>query len=88
MSGVQTGKFHAGAAQKGYALNKLCYSLNTAENRDAFAADKVAYCDRYGLSEAERAAVLANDKPALFALGGNMYFVAKLDRVGRTFKAG
>ncbi len=87
MSGVQAGKFNAAAAQKGYALNKLCYSLNTAENRDAFAADPSAYCDRFGLSDEEKAAVLSRHKPTLFALGGNMYFVAKLDRVGRPKEA-
>ena len=87
MSGVQAGKFHAGAAQKGYALNKLCYSLNTADNRAAFAADPGAYCDRFGLSDEEKAAVLSRHKPTLFALGGNMYFVAKLDRVNRPKEA-
>lgn len=27
-------------AQKGYALNKMCYSFNSAENRAAFVADE------------------------------------------------
>jgi protocatechuate 4,5-dioxygenase alpha chain len=78
---VRAGKFNREAAQKGYALNKMCYSLNSAANRETFAADEEGYCQRYGLGGAELAAVIARDKPRLFELGGNMYFLAKLDRV-------
>jgi len=81
VSKIQTGKFDRDAAQKGYELNKMCYSLNSADNRVSFAADEEAYCRRYALGEAEQAAVIARDKPRLFELGGNMYFLAKLDRV-------
>jgi protocatechuate 4,5-dioxygenase alpha chain len=80
---IQLGKFDAGVAQKGYALNKMCYSLNSAENRAAFAADEAGYCARFGLNDEERAAVKSRDKRALTAAGGNMYFFAKLDRVRR-----
>ncbi len=78
---VQPGKFHAEAAQKGYALNRMCHTLNRAENRAAFAADPDGYCARFGLNDEELAAVRARDKTKLFAAGGNMYFLAKLDRV-------
>lgn len=81
MTKVEPGKFNLDAALKGYELNKMCHSLNRAENRAAFAADESGYCARYGLNEEETAAVEARDKPRLFALGGNMYFLAKLDRV-------
>jgi len=81
MSKVQAGKFNRDAAQKGYALNKMCYSLNSLQNRETFAADEEGYCRRYGLDDAERAAVIARNKPQLFEFGGNMYFLAKLDRV-------
>ncbi len=77
----QAGKFDPAIAVRGYALNKLCHSLNRAACRIKFAADEAGYCARFGLSEAERVAVIARDKPALFAAGGNMYFLAKLDRV-------
>ena len=80
---IQLGKFNAAVAQKGYALNKLCYSLNRAENRAAFAADEDGYCLRFGLNDDERAAVRSRDKRALMEAGGNMYFFAKLDRVRR-----
>jgi protocatechuate 4,5-dioxygenase alpha chain len=77
----QPGKFDPAFAAKGYALNKLCHSLNHAANRAEFSTDEARYCARFGLSEEERAAVLGRDKPRLYATGGNMYFLAKLDRV-------
>ena len=86
MSEVEAGKFHAGAAQKGYALNRLCYSLNHYENRAAFKADPGAYCDKFGLSGEERDAALTGDKEKLLAAGANMYFFAKLSRVDRPAK--
>ena len=38
-----TTPFDGGAAQKGYALNKMCYSFNDKANRDAFAADPARF---------------------------------------------
>lgn len=81
MSTIEPGKFNLATAMKGYALNMMCHSLNRAGNRAAFAADERGYCARYGLDAQESVAVEARDKQALFALGGNMYFLAKLDRV-------
>ena len=78
---VQPGKFHPEAAMKGYALNRMCHSLNRAENREAFAADPDGYCARFGLNDEELEAVRSREKSRLFAAGGNMYFLAKLDRV-------
>jgi protocatechuate 4,5-dioxygenase alpha subunit len=86
MTEVEIGKFHLGAAQKGYALNRMCFSLNNAENRAAYAADPAAYCARYGLSDEEREAALSRDKTQLANAGGNMYFFAKLDRAFRPAK--
>ena len=77
----EAGKFDPAFAVRGYALNKMCHSLNAADARAAFSADEAGYCARFGLSDEERAAVIARDKPALFEAGGNMYFLAKLDRV-------
>jgi protocatechuate 4,5-dioxygenase alpha subunit len=81
MDKIEPGKFNLGAAMKGTALNRMCHTLNEAGSRAAFAADEAGYCARFGLSDAETEAVIARDKPRLFALGGNMYFLAKLDRV-------
>ena len=86
MSKVEPGKFNLDAALKGYALNQMCHTLNRADNRAAFASDEAGYCARFGLSAEETAAVEARNKPRLFALGGNMYFLAKLDRVKKEGK--
>lgn len=88
MGAVEAGKFHAVAARKGYALNAMCYSLNSAANRAAYAADPEAYCNRYGLDDEARAAALSRDKGKLLEAGGNMYFFPKLDRAFRPAKAG
>ena len=70
--------FDGARAQKGYALNKMCYSFNTAENRAAFLRDEDAYCAKYGLSADQREAVRARNVLAMIAAGGNIYYLAKL----------
>ena len=69
--------FDGAQARKGYALNKMCYSFNQAENRAAFVADEDAYCARYGLNEEQRAAIKARNVLQLIAAGGNAYYLAK-----------
>ncbi|NDP41508.1 MAG: protocatechuate 4,5-dioxygenase subunit alpha [Aromatoleum sp.] len=70
--------FDGAQARKGYALNKMCYSFNSAANREAFVRDEDAYCARYGLTEAQRAAVRGRNVLELIAAGGNIYYLAKL----------
>ena len=65
-------------ARKGYALNKMCYSFNTAENRAEFLRDEDAYCARFGLNAEQREAVRQRNVLALIAAGGNVYYLAKL----------
>ena len=62
---------------KGYALNKMCFSFNSAENRDAFRSDEEGYCLAYGLDDAQRAAIRGRDVLGLLAAGGNVYYLAK-----------
>jgi protocatechuate 4,5-dioxygenase alpha chain len=69
--------FDGAAAQKGYALNKMCFSFNDAANRAAFLADEDAYCARYGLNEAQRTAIKHRNVLELIAAGGNIYYLAK-----------
>lgn len=69
--------FDGAAARRGYALNKMCYSFNSAENRAAFLRDEDAYCAKFGLDEAQRAAVRHRDVLELIAAGGNIYYLAK-----------
>jgi protocatechuate 4,5-dioxygenase, alpha chain len=69
--------FDGDQAQKGYALNRMCFSFNSAENRAAFLKDEDAYCRRYGLNEEQRAAIRDRDVLALIEAGGNVYYLAK-----------
>ena len=43
-------KFDGPMATQGYALNKMCYSFNSAEGREEFKKDEAAYCDKFGLT--------------------------------------
>jgi protocatechuate 4,5-dioxygenase alpha chain len=69
--------FDGELAQRGYALNKMCYSFNDAANREAFRRDEEAYCAKYGLSAEQRTAIRNRDVLALLAAGGNVYYLAK-----------
>ena len=69
--------FDAAQARKGYALNKMCYSFNSAANREAFKADEEAYCAKYGLNAEQREAIRAKNVLQLIAAGGNVYYLAK-----------
>jgi protocatechuate 4,5-dioxygenase alpha chain len=65
-------------AQKGLALNRMCFSFNSAENRAAFLKDEDAYCRKYGLSDEQRAAVKSRSVLKMIEAGGNGYYIAKL----------
>lgn len=69
--------FDGEQAQKGYALNRMCYSFNDAANREAFLANEDAYCARYSLSEAQRDAIRHRNVLELIDAGGNIYYLAK-----------
>lgn len=73
-----TALFDGDLAMRGFELNAMCYSFNDAANRMAFLADEEAYCRKYGLTEEQRAAVAARDVLAMLAVGGNVYYLAKL----------
>lgn len=70
--------FDGDAAQRGYALNAMCFSFNGEENREAFRRDEEAYMDRFGLGQAQKDAVRQRDVLAMLAAGGNVYYLAKL----------
>jgi protocatechuate 4,5-dioxygenase alpha chain len=53
-------------------------SLMKPGNREAFKADERAYLDRYRMTEAQKRAVLDRDWNGMIALGGNIYFTAKI----------
>ena len=69
--------FDGDQAQKGYALNRMCFSFNSAENRAAFLKDEDAYCAKYGLNSEQRAAIKQRKVLQLIESGGNVYYLAK-----------
>ena len=72
-----TTPFDGDMAQKGYALNKMCFSFNHQANRDAFVADPEAYMQQYGLNSEQAEAIRSKQVLALIAAGGNAYYLAK-----------
>lgn len=69
--------FDGEMAQKGYQLNKMCYSFNDAECREAFLRDEDAYCDRFGLTPEQKEAIHERNVLKLIEVGGNIYYLAK-----------
>jgi len=69
--------FDGREAMKGYALNKMCYSFNRAENREEFRNDEDTYCKKYGLTEEQRRGIRNRDVLALIHAGGCIYYLAK-----------
>ncbi|MDB5744052.1 MAG: protocatechuate 4,5-dioxygenase alpha subunit [Polaromonas sp.] len=79
--------FDADQSRKGYHLNQFCMSLMKAENRERFKADERAYLDEWQMTEDQKQAVLARDLNRCIALGGNIYFLAKIGATdGRSFQ--
>jgi len=72
-----TTPFDGEQAKIGYALNKMCFSFNSAENRSAFQEDEDAYMDKYALNAQQTAAIRSRNVLQLIAAGGNAYYLAK-----------
>ncbi|HTP39809.1 MAG TPA: protocatechuate 4,5-dioxygenase subunit alpha [Steroidobacteraceae bacterium] len=70
--------FDAERSRQGYHLNQFCMSLMKPENRERFRANEAAYLAEWPMSEEQRQAVLRRDWNGMIALGGNIYFLAKL----------
>ena len=79
--------FDAEQSRKGYWLNQFCMSLMKAENRERFKANERAYLDEWKMTEDQKQAVLARDLNRMMALGGNIYFLAKIGATdGKSFQ--
>ncbi len=79
--------FDAAQARKGYWLNQFCMSLMKAENRERFHADEAAYLDEWSMSPEQKQSVLDRDMNRMIALGGNIYFLAKIGATdGKSFQ--
>ena len=70
--------FDADQSRVGYHLNTFCMSLMKADNRVRFKADERTYLDEWHMSDDQKQAVLARDYNRMIALGGNIYFLAKI----------
>jgi protocatechuate 4,5-dioxygenase alpha chain len=70
--------FDAEQSRKGYWLNQFCVSLMKAQNRERFKSDERAYLDQWPMSEAQKQAVIDRDLNVCIALGGNIYFLARI----------
>ncbi len=70
--------FDGEAASKGYALNKMCFSFNSAANRAEFLRDEDGYCAKFGLTPEQRLAVKHRNVLEMIEAGGNVYYLAKL----------
>jgi protocatechuate 4,5-dioxygenase alpha chain len=70
--------FTAERSHEGFHLNQFCMSLKVAANRARFKSDERAYLDEWPMTALQKQAVLDRDYNALTALGGNIYFLAKI----------
>ncbi|MGB0663385.1 MAG: protocatechuate 3,4-dioxygenase [Pontibacterium sp.] len=70
--------FDGPMATKGYALNKMFYSFNSQEGRDAFVADEEAWMEKFKLSDAQKQCVRDRDFLGLIEEGGSIYYLAKI----------
>ena len=70
--------FDAERSRRGYHLNMFCMALMKADARAAFKADEAGFLRRFPMTDEQRDAVLKRDWNRMIALGGNIYFLAKL----------
>lgn len=79
--------FDMDQCREGYHLNQFCMSLMKADNRTRFLVDPRTYLDEWPMTEAQKLAVIAADLNRCIALGGNIYFLAKLGAThGKSFQ--
>jgi protocatechuate 4,5-dioxygenase alpha chain len=79
--------FDADQSRKGYHLNQFCMSLMRAEHRERFLADEPAYLDEWPMTDDQKQAVIDRDMNRMIALGGNIYFLAKIGATdGKSFQ--
>jgi len=72
-----TTPFDGDMARKGYALNKMCFSFNSADCRAEVLKDEDAYMRKFGLTEPQADAIRAKNVLQLLDAGGNAYYLAK-----------
>jgi len=70
--------FDGKTSHSAYGMNKLLFSFNHEENRQAFDRDPEAYAIKYGLTDKQTEALLGGDFLGMLRLGANIYYLAKL----------
>ena len=79
--------FDAEQSRRRYWLNQFCMSLMKPGNRARYLADRRAYLDEWAMDEAQKQAVMDADLNRCIALGGNIYFLAKIGAThGKSFQ--
>ena len=79
--------FDADQSRRGYWLNQFCMSLMKADNRARFKANERTYLNEWPMTEEQKQAVIDRDLNRCIALGGNIYFLAKIGATdGKSFQ--
>ena len=76
-----TSIFDLRASRRGYRLNRMCGSLCSAANREAFKRDQEAYTAKFSLSDSERELIRKRDFAGMIEAGMNIYFMLKIGSV-------
>jgi protocatechuate 4,5-dioxygenase alpha subunit len=76
-----TSIFDLRASRRGYRLNRMCGSLCSAANREAFKRDQEAYMAKFSLSDSERELIRKRDFAGMIEAGMNIYFMLKIGSV-------
>ena len=78
---ADTSIFDLRASRRGYRLNRMCGSLCSAANREAFKRDQEAYMAKFSLSDSERELIRKRDFAGMIEAGMNIYFMLKIGSV-------
>jgi protocatechuate 4,5-dioxygenase alpha subunit len=78
---ADTSIFDLRTSRRGYRLNRMCGSLCSAGNREAFKRDEEAYMSQFSLSEGEKALIRDRDFAGMIRAGMNIYFMLKIGSV-------
>lgn len=76
-----TSIFDLRASRRGLRLNKMCGSLCSPANREAFKQDEEAYMSRFRLTEDEKDLIRKRDFAGMIHAGMNIYFMLKVGSV-------
>jgi protocatechuate 4,5-dioxygenase alpha subunit len=73
--------FDLRASRRGFRLNRLCGSLCSPANREAFKADEEGYMARFGLTHEEKQLIRGRDFAGMIRAGMNIYWMLKIGAV-------